>query len=198
MRLHQPRRLPEFFFFTDEARRIDPLAAARSLPVGSGIVFRHYSVKNREELARKLAGIAKERRLVLLIAGDWKMAARVGANGVHWPEGLARHGTGVFGRRKWLVTVAAHSQAALNRARELKADAAFLSPLFPTPSHPEAKPLGILRFALMSRMAGVRVVALGGVSKAKSKEIRAANGIATASLISSSSRSKPKGRRESV
>jgi thiamine-phosphate pyrophosphorylase len=182
MRLHQLTSWPKFFFFTDEVRGIDPLLAARRLPVGSGIVFRHYGAPDREALAKKLARIAKEKRLVLLVAGDWKLAARVGAHGVHWPEGLARHGVGVQGRRNWLVTVAAHSPLALNRARQIKAEAAFLSPVFPTISHPEAKALGSLRFALMSRNVGIKVIALGGISKTTRRMLRNAAGIATASL----------------
>jgi thiamine-phosphate pyrophosphorylase len=182
MRLHHRPSLPEFFFFTDESRGIDPLAAVSCLPIGSGIVFRHYGAPDREALAKKLARMAKERRLVLLVAGDWKLAARVGAHGVHWPEGLARHGVGVRGRRNWLVTVAAHSRLALNRARKIKAEAAFLSPVFPTVSHPKSKPLGPLRFALLSRNAGMKVIALGGINNITGRLLHNAAGIATASL----------------
>jgi thiamine-phosphate pyrophosphorylase len=196
MRLHQPSVLPEFFFFTDEARSPDPMAAVRCLPPGSGVVFRHYSLANREFLARALARIAKQKRLLFLLAGDWKMAARVGAAGVHWPEGMARFAVGVRSRKNWLVTVAAHSPAALNRARAIKAQAAFLSPVFATPSHPEAKPLGPIRFALMSQKVRLKVLALGGVNKISSRRLGSADGFATAGNYFNAPR--PSRRRELV
>jgi thiamine-phosphate pyrophosphorylase len=63
-----------------------------------------------------------------------------------------------------ILTVACHDRAALARAKALGADAAFLSPVFPTASHPGARGLGGLRAALLARQAGLPVLALGGVS----------------------------------
>jgi thiamine-phosphate pyrophosphorylase len=40
----------------------------------------------------------------------------------------------------------------------------FLSPVFPTASHPGAPALGIVRWAGLAHQAGLPVLALGGVS----------------------------------
>jgi thiamine-phosphate pyrophosphorylase len=46
-----------------------------------------------------------------------------------------------------------------------RADLLFLSPLFPTRSHPGARILGRVRFAALARKAGMPVIALGGIGR---------------------------------
>ena len=154
---------------SDEARLPDPLPLMRQLPPGSGVVLRHYGAPNRLALAQAASRLARRRRLVLLVAGDWRLAARLGAQGLHLPEGLARHGVlapalGWVRRTKRLLLVACHGDMALGRARWLGADAAVLSPVFATTSHPGAPSLGAVRFGLVSRRAGLPVLALGGIT----------------------------------
>lgn len=164
-----PGRVPRLLLVTDETRLPDPLPAAARLPAGSGVILRHYGwpPERRAELGRRLAALARRRRLVLLVAGDWRLAARLGAAGIHLPEGMAggrvAQALGWARRRGRLVTAAAHSRAALARAKRLGLDAALLSPVFATRSHEGAPCLGPLRFALMARRAGLAVVALGGI-----------------------------------
>src|SRR5262245_30814381 len=107
--------LPPLLFLTDPLRTPDPLAVAKRLPRGAGVVFRHFGAANRLTLARQLSTICRRRGLVLLIGMDPALARRVRANGVHWPERcLARR----FLARtpSLLVTAAAHSRRALARA----------------------------------------------------------------------------------
>jgi len=140
----------------------DPRMIARKLPRGTGIVLRHYGVSDRAVLARDLSQIARARNLVLFIAGDPKLATAVGAAGVHWPEGRlpARHDYGI---RLW-ISAAAHSPRAILRARRMGAHAVFVSPLFPTRSGAEKKPIGPLKFGQWSRAAGLPAYALGGIN----------------------------------
>lgn len=153
------RGLPPALLLTDARRLPDPLPAARNLPRGFGIVLRHYGIAGREALARDLARLTGR---PLLVAGDYALALRVRARGLHLPEG------GRPPRRPWprgfLVTMAAHSPPALRRARALGADAVLLSPVFPTASHPGAPVLGALRFVALALRAGLPVYALGGVN----------------------------------
>ena len=169
-------RGPALLLVTDEARLPDPLAAVASLPPGSGVLLRHYGDQRRLALATAIAALARRRRLVLLVAGDWRLAARLGADGLHLPEGLARHGVlapalGWWRRRHRLLSVACHSPAALGRAARLKADAAILSPAFATASHVGAKPIGPLRFGLWARRAALPVIALGGVTRRTARQL---------------------------
>ncbi|MCH8137360.1 MAG: zinc-binding dehydrogenase [Proteobacteria bacterium] len=126
------RDLPPLILMTDEVRLANPEAAVGALPRGSAVIFRHYRADDRRAIATRLAGICRRRGLKLLIAGDVRLAIEVGAQGLHLPEYLARrlacHRWGRRGSRPgWLITVAAHSLPALQRARRLGADHAFLA-----------------------------------------------------------------------
>jgi thiamine-phosphate pyrophosphorylase len=168
-------RLPVLWLFTDSGRLADPVGAASRLPRGlCGVVLRDDARPDRAAVARKLARICRERRLVLVVAGDRVLAASVRA-GLHLRGGRGEAGRGNVGRgaaRRWpgVVTSSAHGEAELLRARRAGADLAFLSPAFVTASHPGAGGLGPLRWAAMARRVmgmrdagGMRVSALGGV-----------------------------------
>ena len=166
----RPSGLPGRFLVTDAARRPDPLPAAARLAAGQGVVLRHYGRPERAALAKRLAALAARRKLVLLVADDWRLAAALGA-GLHLPEGMLRSGRlapalGWARRRRRLVTAACHSRAALAAAARLGVDAALLSPVFATASHPGAPALGPLRFARLCRAARLPVYALGGIAPA--------------------------------
>jgi thiamine-phosphate pyrophosphorylase len=153
--------IPALYFFTDPARTPDPEAVARRLPRGTAVVYRHFGAAERGRVARRLAAIARERALVLLIAGDPALAQRVGAAGVHWPQRLVPEMRG-----PGLVTVAAHDAAAIARAEHFGADACVLAPVFATRSASGRAPLGLFRASRMARAARLPVIALGGVTAA--------------------------------
>jgi thiamine-phosphate pyrophosphorylase len=157
--------LPALILMTDEKRVPDPLAAAGSLPRGSAIILRHTNPKTRAALGRRLCQIARDRGLTLLVAGDAKLAADIGAHGLHLPEARAREAAHWRALRpSWLITAAAHSLRGLMTARSAGADAALLAPVFATSSHPDRAALGVLRTRLMAARAGIPVYALGGVN----------------------------------
>jgi len=153
---------PALWLFTDAARLADPLAAAAALPRGrAGVVFRHDGVPGRAALGRALARVCRARRLVLVVAGDARLAASLGA-GLHlrdgrWP-GAART------RRGIAPTSSAHDVPAARRAMRAGARLVFLSPVFATASHPGAPALGPLRWAALARHARGRAAALGGIT----------------------------------
>ena len=153
---------------TDEARLKDPLAIIRHLPSGSAVILRHYSDPYRAEIAKSLIKETKGRHIKILISGDVRLAAHVGAQGIHIPESMAKSGARTWQNwRKpyWLVTAAAHSQKALFLAKKIGANAALLSPVFSTISHPHTKPIGILRFTSWSQNSPLPIFALGGITK---------------------------------
>jgi thiamine-phosphate pyrophosphorylase len=151
--------LPVLWLFTDTARLPDPRPAAARLPKGlAGVVLRHDSHPDRVAIGRDLARICRVRRLALVVAGDVRLAAALGA-GVHlrggrWPGVLRRGG---------IVTSSAHSLPDLRRARRSGATVAFLSPAFATASHPGEPALGAGRWAGLATRAPLPVVALGGI-----------------------------------
>ena len=149
-------------------RTPDPLAIARKLPRGVAVVYRHFGAENRDRIARQLATFARQRGLVLLIAGDTALARRVGADGVHWPEKrLPKHRARLFA----LETAAAHSTEALQRAAAYGADACILAPVFETRSVSGNPALGLFHASQMARAARTPVIALGGIDSDNARKL---------------------------
>jgi thiamine-phosphate pyrophosphorylase len=151
------------WLFTDERRLADPCLSVARLPRGlAGVVLRHDGDPRRAELGRALARICRARRLAMVVAGDVRLASALGA-GVHlrggrWPCPVRP--------RRGLLTSSAHGQAELRRAGRAGVQLAFLSPAFPTPSHPGADGLGPVRWSRLARGARLPVAALGGIDHA--------------------------------
>lgn len=178
--------LPALVLMTDPARTPEPLAAAERLPAGSGLVYRGFGAADAEEIARAMADLARRNGLVFLVGADWRLARRIGARGVHLPERLTHRARSV--RSSWpeaLITAAAHSRSALERAARFGADAALLSPVFPSNSASAGKPLGLARFTAMLRTAALPVYALGGVDEKTAPQLlrSGAVGIAAVSAL---------------
>lgn len=167
------RALPSLWLFSDSTYLRDPRAAIRRLPRGAGFVFRNYETPGRETLARELRQLCRRSRIVFLIAGDWRMALRLRADGVHLPEWLAHKGRAIRTTRPGaIVTAAAHTARAMQRARAYGADAVFLSPVFATQSHPGRVPLGPLGFARTARGGLLPAFALGGLSVQTARRLK--------------------------
>jgi len=184
--------LPGILLLSDDKRLADPAAAISRLPRGAAVVLRHYADPDRAALARGLARSCRARGLLLLVAardGDGvRLARAVGADGLHLTEAMVRRRDPrwrIWRRPGWLITAAAHSEAALLRARRLGCAAALLSPVFASLSHPGAAPIGPLRFALWSGRCGLPVYALGGMDLLRLRRISAAHpaGLAGISLF---------------
>ena len=141
-----------------DARKADWAAAARALQPGSMVVVRARDAARRRALAEELYGLAR-----LLIADDPKLAEEIGAAGLHLPETRMREAGHWRARHPdWIITSSAHSLRALMGAAHL--DAVFLSPVFATTSHKDAKPLTPVRAAMTAAQAPVPVYALGGIT----------------------------------
>ena len=114
--------------------------------------------RRRRALAEELHGLA-----CLLIADDPMLAEAIGAAGLHLPEARMKQALHWRVRHPdWIITSSAHSLRALMGAASL--DAVFLSPIFATTSHRDAKPLTPVRAAFIAAQAPVPVYALGGVT----------------------------------
>lgn len=142
---------------TDERLGDSLWRALRRLPLGSGVIFRHYSLEPRERLRLWVAvrRRARARGMLVLSAGG----LLPGADGAHG------------GRRP--LSAAAHHRREATRAVRRGARLLFVSPVFPTRSHPAAAALGPGRAALIGRGLGVAVVALGGMDARRFRRLRA-------------------------
>lgn len=173
------RPLPRLWLMTDE--RLEASLLLRSiaaLPRGSGIVFRHYDTEptQRHALFRQVRAIARRRHLRLLLADTPRLARRWGADGVHLAGSRARqsplHRLGLGARSPLPRSVAAHGPGEVRAARRCRAGVIFLSPVFPTRSHPGGRTLGPHGFARLAALSGAPVVALGGMTPARFRRIK--------------------------
>ena len=154
--------LPPLFFLTDEVRTPDPVAALPGLPDRCGVIFRHYGAKDRMALAREMGKACAMQARLLLLGGVTSIPHGVGAGGIHLPAHMLRTLTELPSAR--LVTAAVHNEEELRHAEAMGVDAVFVSPIFPTESHPGAPALGVARFTEMVAATAVPVFALGGVT----------------------------------
>lgn len=163
---------------TDDDRLADPVGAARRLPKGSVVIIRARDEARRHALAESLR--AQTNGLILLAADDPILADRL--HGLHLPERRAREAAHWRALRpNWVITVAAHAGQGL---RIVHADAALLSPVFATKSHPDAQPLTAPRARFMARHALLPVLALGGVTARNAPLLKGFAGFAAISAFS--------------
>jgi thiamine-phosphate pyrophosphorylase len=123
----------------------------------AGVVFRHYSqtAEVRASLAEQIAEIAARRGFCLAIARDTALAVNLGADLVHNPLELPCPLP--FSR-------AVHTIGQAKAARAVGAALVFVSPIHPTRSHPEHRPLGKSRALRIVEAAGAPAIALGGMN----------------------------------
>lgn len=142
------RFLPTLWLVSDERMGEGLWDALAALPPGSGVLFRHVATdqSSRTTMLRRIAKIARRRRLVLVRSDDTRPALAIGR---------------------------AHSLREANAARRAGADLVFVSPIHATRTHPGARPLGPLRAAAISRAARLPAIALGGMTFARFARLKA-------------------------
>jgi thiamine-phosphate pyrophosphorylase len=153
-------------YLLDARSNPDYAHVLKRLPVGTGVVVRAHTAHKRQRLAAQLRPLCQRYRLILLVAGTPLEALRARAQGVHL-NAQATQKRLKFKRykKRWWVSAAAHTRAELHAARQAGAQSVCLSPILATASHPEAKPLGIVRFGLVARTSRLPVLALGGITR---------------------------------
>lgn len=175
--------LPPLWFFTDPARTPEPERIAERLPHGAGVVYRAFGAPNAAELGRRLARIAGDRGLALLVGADPCLARLIGAAGVHLPERLAHRADALARRRPdWLITCAAHSRAAVKDSSRRAVTAVFVSPIFATRSASAATPVGPRRLSSWISGANTPVIALGGISLSNVPELAGSGAAGVAAI----------------
>lgn len=113
--------------------------------------------------AREANEICRRHAAELLINASWIMAERLCLAGVHVPARIAAAlDVRPIPRERWFA-ISCHDASELRHAERIGADFATLSPIAPTPSHPNAKPLGWHAFAACVAEAAIPVYALGGL-----------------------------------
>jgi len=155
------RPWPRAWLMTDERMGEQLWTAIDRLPIKhSGIVFRHYATAPdvRATLAGRIADICHRRSLTLAIAADVGLARTLGADLAHNPTDRP-HGL-PFSR-------SVHSLEEAEAAKNDGAALVFVSPVYPTKSHPGGKALYRARALRIAEATGVPAIALGGMNSLK-------------------------------
>jgi thiamine-phosphate pyrophosphorylase len=121
--------------------------------------------------------------LVFFVGSDSQLAARLGADGVHLPErAAARRGRNRILRSRFWLSAAAHDEPAVRRARADGVEAVIISAVFPSDSPSAGRPLGVLKFARLARLARIPAYALGGVNSRTINRLKGAGAIGVAAV----------------
>ena len=152
--------LPLLWLLSDARNDAGLEEALRALPQRSGFVFRHYHLSEaaRRERFEALAALARTygHTVILSGPGDW------GADGHYGPPECWGAG---------LKLATAHNGDEIEAALAAGADGIFLSPVFPTRSHPGAATLGVMGFRVLAQQSPVPVIALGGMTRDRAEEL---------------------------
>lgn len=161
-RLPQPSgsALPRIWLFTDERNDASLEPSILRLPRGCGIVFRHYHLQETARRARfeAIQRLARRRGHLLILAGSPALARRWRADGVH---GRMARRADIGGL---LHSAPVHDALEIQRANRSGTDIFFLSPVFPTRSHPGQRPLNVLQVRRLAGLCNGVVIYLGGMT----------------------------------
>lgn len=163
----QGQTLPLLWLLSDERNDAGLEQALDALPRGSGFVFRHYHLppEARRDRFDELSQMARDHDHRVILAGNVANGAAWGADGVYGAvEAVAPFAAG-------LRLGTAHNGDELQAANAARLDGVFLSPVFPTRSHPGSQVLGAQGFSVLAQQALVPVIALGGMTAARAREL---------------------------
>lgn len=163
---HPP--LPGIWLLSDARNDAVLEQVLAALPPGSGVVFRHYHLESDARRARfaRVKAAADAQGHAVVLSGDAALAVQWEATGVYGPPARL----GPQGRLLRLAT--AHDAAGIVAANDAGVDGVFLSPVFPTQSHPGAPALGAEEFRRLAGTSQVPVIALGGMNAARAAALR--------------------------
>lgn len=135
--------MPCLWLITDARTDAGLERAIARLPRGSGVIFRHYHLTQKERAMRL--------RQVRRLCRRFGHRLEIGGEGYGPPAPHRRLAT-------------AHDLREIGRANRFGAQAVLISPVFPTRSHIGAPTLGRVRLLLLARRARMSAIALGGMT----------------------------------
>ncbi len=165
------KKLPKVIIIFDDNLFDKKKLLKLKIPKKAAFLLRSYETKKRKKIAKQLLKFCKMKKIKLLIGSDIKLAEDINADGIHFPEYMVKKNKinwigikNVKFKKKWIITTAVHSIDSLKKAEVLHIDAALLSPVFPSKSHPNNKSLGINKFSKIVKKTKLPIYALGGIN----------------------------------
>lgn len=154
------------WLFSDQRNDAWLPPALERLPERSAFVFRHYHLEGaaRRERFDTLAAIARNAGHRVILSDTQSVAKDWGADGVYGVASLEPCAD--------LIRLAtAHNGDELQTANRAQVDGVFLSPVFATASHPGATSLGAMGFSVLAQQALMPVIALGGMTHTRARQL---------------------------
>lgn len=156
------------------------------MPKNAIIIIREYDLSKAQRLifAKEIFKSAKKRSdLKILIGKDLKLALELKAHGVHFSDNdqLPLQINKKNLPKNFILSFACHHVLSLKIAEKIKADLAFLSPIFATTSHSDAKIFNHFNFVKIAvenkkkTYGSAALFALGGVNKQNLKTLKNLN-----------------------
>jgi 8-oxo-dGTP diphosphatase len=141
----------------------------RALEAGIGLVqlrAPRLALHDYAKLARDVVALCHQHDARVLLNADAALVEQLGADGLHMNSARLAQATRRPLPPDFLLIASCHNREQLQQAGRIAVDAAVLSPVRPTASHPGAKPLGWTRFATSVDHCPFPVYALGGLTAA--------------------------------
>ena len=182
------RPLPRVHAVTDAAVRALPDLGVRAAAIASAGSAVALHARDRSATAAELAGLAERfvahalpAESAAFVSGRADVARAVGAQGVQLAAGdLAPNEIRTAFGPLW-VGRSVHSIPEARAAVAEGADYLLLGNVFPTASHPGRAPLGLEAVREVSTL-GLPVVAIGGITVARARELRVAGAYGVAAI----------------
>lgn len=164
--------LPDRYLITPEPDADEGIFLARlEAALARGVTLVQFRCRRRtgaawRDLAARTIELTHRHRARVLLNGEPALAAELGADGAHLTaRRLMACRERPLAGGYWLGA-SCHNTGELAQAQAIGADFAVLSPVLPTPSHPDAVPLGWEEFHRLTDPCAIPVYALGGMTSA--------------------------------
>jgi thiamine monophosphate synthase len=170
-------------FFTDRKKISNFAEVIKILPKNSIIIIREYDLdqNSREDFAQKVINLARPKGLRIVIGKDFSLAKKLKADGVHFSDfdklPLQFFNKNSF-EKKFIFSLACHSEKSFLKLQKLKPTIIFLSPIFTTTSHADTKTVGLINLAKIafknrnSNYFAPQFYALGGINSQNIMSLR--------------------------
>ncbi len=165
------RDKPKLFFFTNRKQFSDIFKTIETLPRNTVIIIREYDLEHKDRLlfAKKIVKIARENNLITLSGKSLELHLEAKTDGIHFSDNdiswrkylnYKKNNSGL------LLSCSCHDEKSLRKTMNYGINFLFLSPIFPTNSHPNSKTIGNMRLAKITRELGDKspIYALGGIN----------------------------------
>ncbi len=140
----------------------------QKLPKNSYFIFREYYLDkdNRFSLAKKLKEVANKRHIKFIVAMDFDLARKVGADGVHFSDHkklpFSFFSRNLF-KKNFIFSYSCHNLKSALFSHKNGFDLNFISPIFTTTSHADSNILGKIGYLKILHKCP-NILPLGGIN----------------------------------